>query len=593
MENDANGINIEQSPKNYLNSKSNSLMVKEEFKNINEEHILSLRKKRGNRQIEHLKKIKLIPQNLNHEINLNELIPLIQNEELFIKYNSNENETEKLNILLQMLISENINILKYGLIQLKKYINNINDSNEFISKNLLVQFNEKMFRFLFTLLFKNNYINKEDYYQIISLLCFIISKLCYFNDFYIGILFDYITDLLNLAKNEQDKQIKNSIYIITQKVLLINKIKDDELFNQKIVQIYNIFFNQIYNELFELNNEVMNNKNILFIKDLFPTLIKIINNIICINIQSPNNNFLIDLKKLSNILSFLKKYLDISFMETEILKSTLHFLNIILNYYKSYKNKYDKESEIEFKNIIKDIKLDKHIISYINDNSVNDYEFRYEIIEIINNMILLNDNDFINNLIENNISEQISHLQDFLLKYDNNNSNSNSNNIIKFLYKSHIELIYNLISTQSENAIQNICIEHSCISNLFQFINNSSFLYNKDNLKIIEIFDLIIQSKAEYVHSLLLTEGIYELYKNILNDNNNNKILLIILKDFSIMIERGKSIKTSNGINYVSNHFIKKGIFDLINNIKSRTDLNEQITYLLDEIPKLLEEKTI
>ena len=59
------------------------------------------------------------------------------------------------------------------------------------------------------------------------------------------------------------------------------------------------------------------------------------------------------------------------------------------------------------------------------------------------------------------------------------------------------------------------------------------------------------------------------------------------------MIERGKSIKTSNGINYVSNHFIKKGIFDLINNIKSRTDLNEQITYLLDEIPKLLEEKTI
>ena len=333
----------------------------------------------------------------------------------------------------------------------------------------------------------------------------------------------------------------------------------------------------------------------MFIKDLFPTLIKIINNIICINIQFPNNNFLIDLKKLSNILSFLKKYLDISFMETEILKSTLHFLNIILNYYKSYKNKYDKESEIEFKNIIKDIKLDKHIISYINDNSVNDYEFRYEIIEIINNMILLNDNDFINNLIENNISEQISHLQDFLLKYDNNNSNnnSNSNNIIKFLYKSHIELIYNLISTQSENAIQNICIEHSCISNLFQFINNSSFLYNKDNSKIIEIFDLIIQSKTDFVHSLLLTEGIYELYKNILNDNNDNKILLIILKDFSIMIERGKSIKTSNGINYVSNHFIKKGIFDLINNIKSRTDLNEQITYLLDEIPKLLEEKTI
>jgi hypothetical protein len=176
-------------------------------------------------------------------------------------------------------------------------------------------------------------------------------------------------------------------------------------------------------------------------------------------------------------------------------------------------------------------------------------------------------------------------LQDYLLEEDK------IDNIIKLIYKSHIDLIYNLISTQSEAVIQNICIDNSCISNLFQFINNSSFLYN-DNLKIIEIFDLIIESKAEYVHSLLLTEGIYDLYKNILFNNKDNQILLIILKDFSIMIQRGKNIKTSTGINYVSNHFIQKGILDLINNIKSRTDLDNQINYLLDEIPKLLEEKT-
>ena len=59
------------------------------------------------------------------------------------------------------------------------------------------------------------------------------------------------------------------------------------------------------------------------------------------------------------------------------------------------------------------------------------------------------------------------------------------------------------------------------------------------------------------------------------------------------MIERGKAIKTSSGKNCVSNYFTKNGILDLLNNLKTRTNLNDQIIFLLDEIPKLLEEKTI
>ena len=204
---------------------------------------------------------------------------------------------------------------------------------------------------------------------------------------------------------------------------------------------------------------------------------------------------------------------------------------------------------------------------------------------MLNNMIMLNDSEFLNDLIDNNICEQISYLQDYLLE-----NNNQSNTIIKSLYKSHIDLIYNLISTQSQNAIQSICIDNSCISNLFLFINNSTFLYSNDNLKIIEIFDLIIQSKEDFVHSLLLSENIYELYKNILDNTKDNNILSIILKDFSIMIEQGKKIKTSNGNNIVSNHFLKNGIIDLINNIKSRSEINNQIIFLLDEITKLLEE---
>ena len=583
MEEYSNEFQNENSPKNKLLNERNLILEKKEFKNMNEEHILSLRKKKNTKQNEILKKIYSSPQVLSHDIDLKKLIPLIENESLYMQYNSDEKETEneKLGYLFQMLLSENLNILKYSLIELKSYLNNINNANEFISKNLLNEFNEKMFRFLFNLLFKNknSFTNVGDYYQVTILVCYIISKLCFLNEFYVDIVFDYLINLLNLAQKEEDKNLKNSIYIITNKILF----KD----NKNLEKIYPNYFNQIYNELTQLINESINNKNILILKDLYPTLIGIINIIILNKVQNINNNYLIDNKKICNLISLIKYFLDISFMGTEILKSTLYFLSISLKYFK--KNNIEKELENEFKTIINNIRLDKHIISFINDNSIDDNDFKFEVIEIINYMLILNDSDFLNNLIENNICEQISNLQDYLLE---NDSNENSN-IMAPLYKAHIDLIYNLISTQSEKAIQNICIDNSCISNLFQFINNSTFLYNNDNYKIIEIFDLLIQSKAEFVHNLLLSERIYDLYKNILNNNKDNNLLLIILKDFSIMIERGKAYKTSKGINYISNHFLKNGILDVINNLKSRDNLNNEIIFLLDEITKLLEEKTL
>ena len=580
MEDYSNEMQNENSPKNKLLNDRN-LMSKDDLNNINEEHILSLRKKKNSKSNEILKKIYAAPQILSHDIDLKNLILLIQNDPLYIKYNSIDIETEKLNYLFQMLLSENLNILKYSLIELKAYLNNINDPNEFTSKKLQNEFNEKMFRFLFSILFKNknSYSNNEDYYQITILICSIISQLCFLSGFYVDALSEYFANVLNLAQSESDKSLKNALYVITNKILL----KD----NNNVEKLYTNYFNQVYNELTQLINESINNKNILVLKDLFPTLIGIINFIILNKVQSNDNNYIIDNKKICSLLSLIKYFLDISFMGTEILKSSLYFLNISLKYFK--KNNIEKELESEFRATINSIRLDKHIISYINDNSINDNDFKIDIIEIINNMLILNDSDFLNNLIENNICEQIANLQDYLLE---NDSNAN-NNIIISLYKAHIDLIYNLISTQSVNVIQNICIDNSCISNLFQFVNNSTFLYNNDNLKIIEIFDLIIQSKADFVHSLLLTEGIYNVYKNILHNNKENNILLIILKDFSIMIERGKAIKTSSGKNCVSNYFTKNGILDLLNNLKTRTNLNDQIIFLLDEIPKLLEEKTI
>ena len=326
------------------------------------------------------------------------------------------------------------------------------------------------------------------------------------------------------------------------------------------------------------------NFNILNLKELFPTLLNITSIIICNRNQILTNSNM-NIEKLLNILSFINKYLSDSFIETDILKESLNFLSSILKFYKLNKNIFPKEIELKFRELLNNMEIGNHIILYVYDNTMKDFEFRIEIIELINNMILLNQNEFINNLIKNGISEQISNIQDYLLENENNNIEENN---MKLLYNLHIELIYNLISTQSEYAIQDICIENSCISNLFQLINISKYSFNNSDAKILEIFDLIIKSKAEFIHSLLLTEGIYDLYKNILLNNPNNDIIALILNDIGIMIERGKSIKTSSGINIVSNHFIKNGIFDLIENIKGRNDINEQIIYLLDEISNLL-----
>ena len=585
MEKIDNFINTNAFPNNIITKKND--LTREEYKNINEKHILSLRKKRNNNKyLNHLKNLNLAQNQFSYELDIITIINIIKEEELYIAYKNSENESEKINYILQMIISKNINILKYGLFELKKYLLNIQDKNEFESKNLLTYFNEKFIRFLFELLLKqkNEYSNLEEYYQIMILLCNIISNLCLLNDFYICIALEYFPELLQKLNNEENNQLKTAIYNLSIKILLNQNLKENEI--QKYCTIEQNIFEQVYGELIHLNNESLNNMNMLNLKGLFPILINIINIIIYNSKQIIFNNTNINIKKLLNILSFINRYLNISFIETDILKTSLHFLTAIMNFYKSNKNIFDKENENKFREIINGIELEKHIILYVYDNSVNDFEFRKEIIELLNNMILLNDTEFINNLIKNGISEQISNLQEYLLESENY-GNINENNM-KLLYNLHIELIYNLIATQSEYAINDLCIENSCISNLFKLINLSKYCLNNNNSKIMEIFDLIIKSKTNFVHSLLLTEGIYDLYKNILFNCNNNDLLILILNDIAIMIERGKNIKTSNGINIVSNHFIKNGIFDLIDNIKGRNEFNEQINYLLDEISNLL-----
>ena len=302
-----------------------------------------------------------------------------------------------------------------------------------------------------------------------------------------------------------------------------------------------------------------------------------------------NNYNNIDLLKINNILVFLKEYLNENYTGTDLIKEAVHCLYNLLLYFNRNSSLHSNESVNLFKKEINSIQFDNYVLSFIFDNSMNNYELRYEIVLIIINMIQLNDFNFLNFLIENGISEQITKLQNYLLDYFNSNIN-NIDKINKCIFNVHIDLMYNLISSNElDNIITNICVENECIVNLFKFLKQNYYLSNETKLKMIKIFDLLINSRTRFVHTVLLIEKIYEFYKEILLSDCDNSLIGIIIKDLKIFINRSKEIKVSNGKNITAFYFIESGIIDEINNIKNRTDLSEDVLFLLDDLTKILE----
>ena len=550
---------------------------KKEIKYNMEEHSLSLRKRLSNRG----KRGHILPFSLSddimYEINMAELEPKLINEQLYISFKNSNDEKNSLGLLFQMLFVENNdNILKYSLANLKKYLISI-DQNIFNAKNLSTEFNDKSIIFFFQLLQKKS----NDFY-ILSNVSFILNKLGVFiiyndKEYFFNILFDNFNNVLNLAKemNQDQPHIKNLLYLLTAKIFL-----GTEEMILKLEKAFPSYIQQIHQELNLDESKFVKNMN------LITTLLQIINN--CFYYQIYSNYFFSqfnnDLNEINveNIIKFIQKALNVSY-QMEVFEQELrciqNFLYLFMGENTYFKNKLLKK---KIQNIISNLELEKKIIPLIYDSTVEESGLRVIALQILINSTCICSKRFCETLIDNNIAEQILKLENYLI------ARTQVTNKSKNLYKLLMDLIYNLIENESMYIIDNLSIENNCISALFKLQKNPIFSKESKNC-MNKIFNVLIQSNHKYIQTLLISEGICEWYKTILEDEPNLENIKMIIGNLITMVKYSGNLTKENECknNLLLIHLEKIGILEVVNNLKSKEELSEEIISLINEFCSL------
>jgi len=553
---------------------------KKEIKYNMEEHSLSLRKRLSNRG----KRGHILPFSLSddlmYEINMAELEPKLINEQLYISFKNSNNEKNSLGLLFQMLFVENNdNILKYSLANLKKYLISI-DQNIFNAKNLSTEFNDKSIIFFFQLLQKKS----NDFY-ILSNVSFILNKLGVFiiyndKEYFFNILFDNFNNVLNLAKpmnkDQPQPHIKNLLYLLTAKIFL-----GTEEMILKLEKAFPSYIQQIHQEILNLDeSKFVKNMN------LITTLLQIINN--CFYYQIYSNYFFSqfnnDLNEINveNIIKFIQKALNVSY-QMEVFEQELrciqNFLYLFMGENTYFKNKLLKK---KIQNIISNLELEKKIIPLIYDSTVEESGLRVIALQILINSTCICSKRFCETLIDNNIAEQILKLENYLITRTQVTSKS------KNIYKLLMDLIYNLIENESMYIIDNLSIENNCISALFKLQKNP--IYSKESKNCMnKIFNVLIQSNHKYIQTLLISEGICEWYKTILEDEPNLENIKMIIGNLITMVKYSGNLTKENECknNLLLIHLEKIGILEVANSLKSKEELSEEIISLINEFCSL------
>ena len=496
---------------------------------------------------------------------INDLIKII------IKINSNfENN---FNQILKIHFSNNIQIfLAYIL-----YNNNLNNNKiliDFIEKFLRDEKNIELL-LLFSLL------NNISTFSYDNIQIFFGKKFeIRFNNYFS--LFEEKINENNKINNKKNKEIIlnliENIYM-NKNELKINKNHIEKIFNKKNIDFENLYIlineiflnnfemliNKIYefninNEIFEIYEKLLNlflkkDNKIQFNEDKKTLILNYINNFLKINNENNNymnNNFY------SNIFIILIKNF-LNFFD----KSEIDLIKILKEHNLFYKKEiFDIifKNKFTLENINYDIKTFFDIIKFSNKNSITAFKFNFilnskEILDIINylisnfkmitfedisyfyDIILFNlskneeeENDKKNIIIEilqktfqiiklkNEINLNLSYILYKLTNYLQNNNNI-SDNILNNLIKEGNNLFENIINNINKNEGDLNYENEKKISLILSFNNNLILLLKKENIVIINCYNLI---KDKNDLSNAIKNNIYLIiFDNLFNYLNN------------------------------------------------------------------------
>ena len=559
---------------NYYNHGNSS--GKKTIQQTLEDHTLSLRKRKTNRQRQFGHPPELLTD-ISYKINISEIEPKICNNQLYTQYKNANNEKDSLGFLFQMLLSKDDDVIKYGVAKIRDFLINI-DKKLFKEKNYEEEFSDKLIKFLFELMF-----GKSNDLFLLNNICFILNKLPDFldkKDNFMKIYLDSIGNILNLAKNISINEpiIKNNLYILTCKISLAS----DDIIKQ-LEKNYPYYINQIHSEL----NQLDENK---FVKNmaLISTLLQIINNCfyneIYLNYFLSSSNEHPDELNAENIIKYIQKLLNFSYQEVIFEQEIRYIQNFLCIFLDNEKLLQDKNINNRVIKIIYDLEFEKKILPMIYDNTIDQPDLRFLAIQILINGINICPKKFCEILIANNIAEQIIKLENYLLSQNQFKNNT------KLLYNLLLDLIDNLIENESTYIIDNLSITNNCISLLFK-LQKIPF-YSKERKTIIEIFNRLISSNHKYIRTLLISEGICELYENILKNEPSNEEVETIIKNLITIINYSdkfleENFNDKNNLNLILIHLEKIGFYEVINNLKSRNDLSDSSIAAINEISSL------
>ena len=583
--------------------KNNNNKDSKEIKLINENHFLSLRKNMKNKTI-YTKSNYLVKENERNK-NINEINfdaknfeSKIKNEKLFSLYSTSEDKISKLGYCLQMIITNDDNLIIYGLYQINAFI--LNYSKElFETENLIIQFNESMFKYLFDILGKKY--NDSDN-NVLLLLTSIINKLCQFNNQYIDwlmnnlpIIYNIIIEISNpLNKNKnQDKNnhIKNRLFNIINNIFLLDNFSNyKDNFENNYKQLFPIIINEIY--------DIKNNDSFLFYKQYISTLLTIIINIFMNRLYTSyifKNTDKIKRKdrNIFDAIKFILKYQSTN----DLVNSSILLLYNFIEFYMDIKDTLseDEQEDVNFR--ICNMSIHKFIVPLVFDNKDNiiNNDLKIYVFKIIINTIYIGDYEYWTNLIEKGLSARINMLQNFLMEI---NVDKTSNTVFEY----HLLVILNLVSTECEEVIKDIAIKYPCISNLFKFFNTNNYFINKYLNLFLNIIHYLIKNKCKYkkrqynfpyIKTLLVSEGICTFYKNLLTDENilNQDLIKIIFIDILALIVFFGNFDDNKNNNIILLHFQLIGMNDIIENYKSKINLSNELMNIISDVSdKLIKE---